>query len=307
MKTAHRTKGPDAAAFGRYLDRQRSEINRELSHRLMAPRTAPRDLLGAMRYSLMAGGKRVRPILLRAACRAVGGRDAWALPACSALEMIHTYSLIHDDLPAMDDDRWRRGLPTAHVKFGEALAILSGDALHTLAFQILSEEPKGDRHAARRSQVLSEVARAAGVDGMVGGQVRDLRSEGKAVSPAALARIHQGKTGALLTAAVVAGGILGGGTVREIAALRRYGRWLGLAFQIVDDILDEEGTRDHLGKSPGKDRARKKATYPMLFGLAESRSMARRAVVSARRALIPLGPRALRLAQMAEFIVSRDN
>jgi len=307
LKTAPGAKGPDAAAFGRYLDRQRSEINRELRQRLTVPQAAPRDLLGAMRYSLMAGGKRVRPILLREACRAVGGRDAWALPACSALEMIHTYSLIHDDLPSMDDDRWRRGLPTAHVKFGEALAILSGDALHTLAFQILSEEPKGDRHAARRSRVLSEVARAAGVAGMVGGQVRDLRSEGRPVSPTALARIHQGKTGALLTAAVVAGGILGGGTERDVAALRRYGRWLGLAFQIVDDILDEEGTRDDLGKSPGKDRARKKATYPMLFGLAESRSMARRAVVSARRALVPLGPRSMRLAQMAEFIVSRDN
>ena len=307
MKTAHRAKVRDAAAFGRYLDRQRREINTDLRRRLAASQGAPRTLLNAMRYSLLAGGKRVRPILAREACRAVGGADAWALPACSALEMIHTYSLIHDDLPSMDDDQWRRGLPTAHVKFGEALAILSGDALHTLAFQILSEEPKGNRFAARRVRVLSEVARAAGVEGMVGGQVRDLESEGKPVSPAALARIHQGKTGALLTAAVVAGGILGGGDERDVAALRRYGQWLGLAFQIVDDVLDEEGTRSHLGKSPGKDRAKKKATYPKLFGLEKSRSMARRAVISARRALVPLGPRSTRLVQIAEFILARDN
>ncbi|MCI0566911.1 MAG: polyprenyl synthetase family protein [Acidobacteria bacterium] len=307
MKTAHHAKGHDTAAFRRYLGRQRREINRELRQRLALPKAAPRALVGAMRYSLMAGGKRVRPILVREACRAVGGADAWVLPACCALEMIHTYSLIHDDLPSMDDDRWRRGLPTAHVKFGEALAILSGDALHTLAFQILSQEPKGDRFAARRTRVLSEVAEAAGVVGMVGGQVRDLESEGRPVSPAVLARIHQGKTGALLTAAVVAGGVLGGGSERDVAALRRYGRWLGLAFQIVDDILDEEGTRSNLGKSPGKDRAKKKATYPVLFGLEKSRSMARSAVLSARKALLPLGPRSTRLAQMAEFILSRDS
>jgi len=307
LKTAHPAKERDAAAFRRYLDLQRREINRELRRRLTVPQAAPGTLLRAMRYSLMAGGKRVRPILVREASRAVGGTDAWVLPACSALEMIHTYSLIHDDLPSMDDDRWRRGLPTAHVKFGEALAILSGDALHTLAFQILSEEPRGDRFAARRSRVLSEVARAAGVEGMVGGQVRDLESEGRPVSPAGLARIHLGKTGALLTAAVVSGGILGGGDARDIAALRRYGRWLGLAFQIVDDILDEEGTRSNLGKSPGKDRARKKATYPVLFGLEKSRSMARHAMLSARRALTPLGPRSARLAQIAEFILSRNS
>src|SRR5262249_5725379 len=152
----------------------------------------PDSLAAAMRYSLLAGGKRLRPILAREACRAVGGKDSWVLPACCALEMIHTYSLIHDDLPAMDDDRWRRGRPTAHVKFGEAMAILSGDALHTLAFQILAEEPAGSRFASRRGRVVSEVARAAGIAGMVGGQVRDLESEGRPVSPAALARIHRG-------------------------------------------------------------------------------------------------------------------
>ena len=306
LRAMPRTTATDSAPFRRYLQRQRLEIDAELRRRLRRPGPAPASLVGAMRYSLLAGGKRLRPILAREACRAVGGRDAWVLPACCALEMIHTYSLIHDDLPAMDDDRWRRGRPTAHVQFGEAMAILSGDALHTLAFQILAEEPVGDRFAARRARVLSAVARAAGLEGMVGGQVRDLESEGRPISPPALARIHRGKTGALLTAAVLAGGILGGGGRSEVEALRRFGASLGLAFQIVDDILDEEGTRGELGKSPGKDRARKKATYPALFGLERSRAMARQAVSRARAALLPLGRRGARLTQLAEFILARD-
>ena len=258
-----------------------------------------------MRYSVLAGGKRVRPILALEACRAVGGREAWVLPACCALEMIHTYSLIHDDLPAMDDDDLRRGRPTSHVKFGEATAILAGDALHSLAFQILAEEPRGSRFAGRRSRVLSLVARAAGMEGMVGGQVRDLESEGRRITHSDLRRIHRGKTGALLAASAEAGGILGGGSAGEVEALRRYGRAIGLAFQIVDDILDEEGTRTALGKSPGKDRAVKKATYPSLFGLERSRILASRAVEEARRALAPLGKRAAALERLAGFILAR--
>jgi geranylgeranyl pyrophosphate synthase len=221
--------------------------------------------------------------------------------------MIHTYSLIHDDLPAMDDDAWRRGKPTAHVKFGEAEAILSGDALHSLAFQILSEEPSSLAFASRRARVLSLVARAAGMAGMVGGQVRDLESEGRKVTPSELRRIHRAKTGALLAAAVEAGGILGGGGRLEMTALRRYGISLGLAFQIVDDILDEEGTRADLGKSPGKDRAVKKATYPALFGLERSRRMAARAVAAARGSLAPLGARGAPLVRLAEFILRRGH
>ena len=296
----------DPTGFQRRLASERRIIDAALRRRLAASPSAPASLRRAMRYSIFAGGKRVRPILARLACRAVGGRDAWVLPACCALEMIHTYSLIHDDLPAMDDDDWRRGYPTAHVRFGEALAILSGDALHTLAFRILAEEPRGDGFAARRTRVLSMVARAAGVEGMVGGQVRDLESEGRAVSPAALARIHRGKTGALLTAAACAGAVLGGGSAAQIAALRRFGSSLGLAFQIVDDVLDEEGTRDDLGKSPGKDRARKKATYPALFGVEASRAKARRAIAAAKDSLSPLGKRAASLAQLADFILARD-
>ena len=190
--------------------------------------------------------------------------------------------------------------------FGEALAILAGDALHTLAFRILAEEPRGDRFAVRRTRVLSMVARAAGVEGMVGGQVRDLESEGRTVSPAALARIHRGKTGALMTAAATSGAILGGGSPAEIAALRHFGSSLGLAFQIVDDVLDEEGTRRDLGKSPGKDRARRKATYPALFGVDASRAKARRAIATAKASLAPLGKRAGSLADLADFILVRD-
>ncbi len=291
----------------RWLEDRRRRIDFELRRRLIRVPGAPSSLVGAMRYSLLAGGKRVRPILALEACRAVGGREAWALPACCALEMIHTYSLIHDDLPAMDDDAWRRGRPTSHVKFGEAMAILAGDALHSLAFQILAEEPAGPRFAPRRARALSRVARAAGMAGMVGGQVLDLEAEGRRVSPPALRRIHRGKTGALLAASAEVGGILGGGREREVEALGRYGRSVGLAFQIVDDILDEEGTRDGLGKSPGKDRAERKATYPSLFGLERSRAMASRAVAAARGALAPLGSRAAPLARLAEFILRRGH
>ena len=299
-------------ATRRWLERRRLEIDSALRRRLAraarAARSggAPEILVRAMRHSLLAGGKRVRPILALEACRAVGGRDAWVLPACCALEMLHTYSLIHDDLPAMDDDDWRRGRPTSHVKFGEATAILAGDALHSLAFQILAEEPAGTRFAGRRDRVLALVARAAGMVGMVGGQVRDLESEGRRIAPRDLRRIHRGKTGALLSASAEAGGILGGGGRREIEALGRYGRAVGLAFQIVDDILDEEGTRAALGKSPGKDRAVKKATYPSLFGLDRSRAMASRAVAEARRALVPLGKRAAPLESLSEFILARQ-
>jgi len=302
-----RPTAPDPADFTRYLERQRRKIDRVLRRRLARIPEAPSSLLAAMRYSLLVGGKRLRPILALEACRALGGAERHALPASAALEMIHTYSLIHDDLPAMDDDRWRRGLPTAHVKFGEALAILAGDALHTLAFQILSEEPEGRPYAERRGRVLSLVARAAGVRGMVGGQVRDLESEGKRVTAPALARIHRGKTGALLTAAAISGGILAGGAGGEIEALRAYSESLGLAVQIVDDILNEEGSRTGLGKSPGKDRKDGKATYPSLFGLAPSRARAKLAVARAHRAIAPLGARARKLSQLADFVLARDS
>jgi geranylgeranyl diphosphate synthase type II len=288
-----------------WLERRRRIIDAALGRRLRTARNTPASLLRAMRYSVLAGGKRIRPVLTLEACRAVGGKDVWALPACCALEMIHTYSLIHDDLPAMDDDDWRRGKPTAHVKFGEALAILSGDALHSLAFQILAEEPAGDRFEARRAQVLGRVARAAGMDGMVGGQVRDLRAEGKRIAPLELSRIHAAKTGALFTVSAEIGALLGGGRPREVEALRRYGREVGLAFQIVDDVLDEEGTRLELGKSPGKDRAVRKATYPSLFGPARSRAMAAAAVARAKRALRPLGKRSEPLSSLAEFVLRR--
>ena len=295
------------SATRRWLESRRREIDSALRRRMTRLPDAPASLARAMRYSLFAGGKRVRPILALEACRAVGGRKASVLPACCSLEMIHTYSLIHDDLPAMDDDAWRRGKPTAHVKFGEAMAILAGDAFHSLAFQILAEEPAGDRFAGRRARVLARVARAAGMEGMVGGQVLDLESEGRKIRPRELGRIHRSKTGALLAASAEVGGILGNGERRQVEALGRYGRAVGLAFQIVDDILDEEGTRTGLGKSPGKDRADRKATYPSLFGLDRSRSLASRAVAEANQALAPLGKKALPLARLAEFILHREH
>jgi geranylgeranyl diphosphate synthase type II len=289
-----------------YLRERCRLVDEALERYLPKEDELPFSLHKAMRYSVFAGGKRVRPILMLAACEAVGGTVEQALPAACAMEMIHTYSLIHDDLPAMDDDDFRRGNPTNHKVFGEATAILAGDALHSLAFQILAEEPRGSRFAGKRSRVLSLVARAAGMEGMVGGQVRDLESEGRRINPRELRRIHRGKTGALLAASAEAGAILGGGSPGEVDALRRYGRAVGLAFQIVDDILDEEGTRAALGKSPGKDRAVKKATYPSLFGLDPSRALASRAVEEARRALAPLGRRAASLDRLAGFILARQ-
>ncbi|HMC81884.1 MAG TPA: farnesyl diphosphate synthase [Candidatus Polarisedimenticolia bacterium] len=306
MRRTRTPRRSEGGSYRRLLALQRREIDRELRRHLPRSGEAPASILRAMRYSLFAGGKRVRGVLAREACRAVGGGDRKVLPACCALEMIHTYSLIHDDLPALDDDRWRRGKPTLHRVFGEAAAVLAGDALLTLALQILAENPPGPREARRRTRVLSLVTRAVGVEGMIGGQVRDLESEGKRIGPVELARIHRGKTGALLTASAVAGGILGGGGRREIQALARYGRAVGLAFQIVDDVLDQEGTRGRLGKSPGKDRALRKATYPALWGLEKSRAMAERSAAAARRALAPLGRRAAPLARLADFIVSRD-
>jgi geranylgeranyl diphosphate synthase type II len=258
-----------------------------------------------MFYSLFPAGKRLRPTLTLAACRAIGGRVDRALPAAAAIEMIHTYSLIHDDLPALDDDDLRRGRASSHRVFGEAMAILAGDALLTHAFEVMATRPGTPRLAERKMRVIGLVARAAGVAGMIGGQVLDLETEGKRFGHAMLRRIHRGKTGALISAAVQAGGIMGGADRRQVESLRRYGESIGLAFQITDDILDQEGTVAQLGKSVGKDRQASKATYPALFGIAGSRRRAARAIDDALQALGPLGPRATRLADIARFIVRR--
>jgi geranylgeranyl diphosphate synthase type II len=258
-----------------------------------------------MLYSLFPGGKRLRPILALAACRALGGRAADVLPLACALEMIHTYSLIHDDLPALDNDDLRRGRATSHRVFGEAMAILAGDALLTHAFQVAAGAPRGAGATGSTARAIATLARAAGVGGMIGGQVMDLEAEGRRVSFATLTRIHRGKTGALVSAAVQIGGIVAGARPAQLRALRRYGDGIGLAFQIVDDILDREGTTARLGKTTGKDARARKATYPGLLGVPASRRRAERAVGQATAAIAPLGPRAKRLREIARFILDR--
>ena len=263
----------------------------------------PPSIHRAMRYSVQAGGKRVRPILCLESARIFSADVTPALPVACALEFIHTYSLIHDDLPALDNDDLRRGKPTCHKKFGEATAILAGDALLTLAFETLANAPI---EPARRVAVLSHVAASAGtVNGMVGGQVADLEAEGRTIEPAELEYIHRSKTAALIRASVAAGAISGGADEENVARLKRFGETIGWAFQVVDDILDVEESSAALGKTAGKDAAQKKATYPALYGLEKSRGFARELESRAMAELEPYGPRAARLRELAELIVHR--
>lgn len=237
----------------------------------------PERLREAMEYSLNAGGKRIRPIVLLLAGGAVGGAERELLPFACAVEYIHTYSLIHDDLPAMDDDDFRRGKPSSHKAFGEATAILAGDALLTEAFRVMGESPLAVREPARALAAVSAIARAAGAQGMVGGQQMDLSAEGCAPDGGKKEEIDLRKTSALLSASALAGGILGGGTAAQLSALARFGRALGLLFQVTDDILDETGSFEEMGKKVAKDRARGKLTYPSAFGM--EAALARAAVL----------------------------
>lgn len=291
-----------------YLQETISVVDQAMETFLPAESIDPTDLHRAMRYSVFAGGKRVRPVLMLAACQAVGGKRVHALPAACAMEMIHTYSLIHDDLPAMDDDDFRRGRPTNHKVFGEALAILAGDALLTQAFTLLSDQSAATVDAATRLDVLSRIAVAAGSLGMVGGQVVDMQSEcAIGVTIDVVTGIHRRKTGALIVASVTAGGLLGGGTSEQIAALDAYGRSIGLAFQVADDILDIEGTTEELGKDAGSDEARGKATYPSLLGLDESKRYAQELVDAGLLALTDFGEAAEPLRAIARYIIERKN
>lgn len=268
---------------------------------------APSSLVEAVAYSLFAGGKRLRPALALGAAEIVCGEDEAALPAACALEMIHTYSLIHDDLPAMDDDDVRRGRPTCHKVYGEAMAILAGDALLTMAFEVLSQDSLNAGAEARRvAEAVATVARAAGAAGMVGGQVEDLYWEGRQASAAVLEDIHRLKTGALFRASLLVGGLLGGGDAGECAALDTYGRHLGLAFQIQDDVLDVIGDTDKLGKTVGKDWQQQKNTYVTHFGLDGARARAAAAVAAAVAALAPYGSRGEELCALARYTVLRD-
>jgi geranylgeranyl diphosphate synthase type II len=288
-----------------FFQQDHAAIEAALEKLLPPNSTPPASIHTAMRYSVFAGGKRIRPILCYESAKLFTADAAGAIPVGCALEFIHTYSLIHDDLPALDNDDLRRGKPTNHKVFGEAIAILAGDALLTLAFQTLANsaiEP------ARRVRVISEVASAAGtVNGMVGGQVADIEAEKKAADAAMLEYIHRSKTAALICGSIVAGAIAGGAGDEDVARLRRFGEQIGWAFQVVDDILDVSETSTSLGKTAGKDQAQQKATYPALYGLDKSRTIATELETKALHELDFYGERAARLRQLAQFLVARRN
>ncbi len=289
--------------LAQYLTEQKITVEQALE--TLVPHGDPANLYLAMRYSLLAGGKRLRPILCLASCELLGGQQAWALPTACALECIHTMSLIHDDLPAMDNDDLRRGRPTNHKVFGEALAILAGDALLTLAFQLIAE--RSPVPADRIVPVLVHVAKAAGAPGIVGGQVMDLEAEGKQIPLAHLERLHSRKTGALLETAVVSGAMLAGAKSEALDRLSAYAFKIGLAFQVIDDILDITGTTEKIGKTAGKDQAVQKATYPSLLGLQESQRFAEGLIEEAKGQLAPWGTAAQPLLALADFIIQREH
>ncbi|GAB6139182.1 polyprenyl synthetase family protein [Halanaerobaculum tunisiense] len=288
-----------------FLETKRQLIDQALDNYLPVEDDKPTKLHQAMRYSVLAGGKRLRPILTLVAAKLVGGSDDDVLPAACAIELVHNYSLIHDDLPCMDDDDYRRGQPTNHQVFGTGLAVLAGDSLLTLAFEMMAqlEHLPNDRVL----QATNELAVAAGNQGMVGGQVADIEAETKQISKQELDYIHRHKTGALLKSAVRIGGVLAGANQEELAAFSTYAQNLGLAFQIVDDILDIEGDVATLGKDVGSDLDRQKATFPALYGLEEAKERAQELCQEAKEAVCIFGPEAEILLSLADYIIDRDH
>jgi geranylgeranyl diphosphate synthase type II len=304
MESSVTTPQTDRETASRFIARRAATVEAALDRFVPPESTPPATLHRAMRYSLLGGGKRLRPILVLAAGEACGAAEEHLLPIACAVEMIHTYSLVHDDLPAMDNDDLRRGRPTSHRVFGEAMAILAGDALLTQAFLTLAQAPIPD---SARVAVISTLATAIGAGGgMIGGQVDDLEGSGKPVSLPQVERIHQAKTGALIRASAVAGGLAAGASGAELQSLEAYGSQIGVAFQIVDDLLDLSASSEQLGKTPGKDAAAHKATFPAALGVAESERRAQALLEEAVRALGPFGPRAAPLEQIARFVVQRQ-
>jgi geranylgeranyl diphosphate synthase, type II len=290
-------------ALPEFFEADRILVDKALEEILPSENTQPPSIHRAMRYSVFAGGKRLRPILCIESARMFSSNLTGAIHAGCAVEFIHTYSLIHDDLPALDNDDLRRGKPTSHKMFGEAIAILAGDALLTLAFQTLANAPI---EPARRVRATAEIAAGAGtVNGMVGGQVADLEAERKRVDAAGLEYIHRSKTAALIRSSIVAGSIAGGAHDEDVERLRRFGENIGWAFQVVDDILDVEESSAALGKTAGKDQAQQKATYPALYGLEKSRAIAGELEAKALRELDCYGDRAARLREVGAFLVAR--
>jgi geranylgeranyl diphosphate synthase type II len=281
------------------------QVDRALDRWLPPEQIRPATLHRAMRYAVFAGGKRLRPILCLAAAEACGGKTSCALPAACAVECIHTYSLIHDDLPCMDDDDFRRGRPTTHKVFGEAVAVLAGDALATIAFEILGKTKETERYG--EGEFFRELSKAAGSLFLVGGQVADMEAEKRQATPAELLFIHRGKTAAMISVSLRLGAMSANTTPAQVKVLSRFGENLGLAFQIVDDILDITQTSENLGKSTGKDAAAGKATYPAVFGLEKSRLEAARLTNAALKALEPFGKNADFLRAIAEQLLGRQS
>lgn len=294
--------------FKAYLAERAEMVEKALEEYLPVTDDKTQSLVKAMRYSLFLGGKRLRPILCLAGAEAVGGRPEDAMPAAAALEMIHTYSLIHDDLPSIDDDDLRRGKPSSHKVFGEAMAILAGDGLLTLGLGVLPEAAASGRlDPLKAMTALDIISRAAGHKGMVAGQAVDIESQGRDVDPETVRFLHEHKTAALLTAAVSSGAVLGGGSGDQVKLLEDYGRKIGLAFQIIDDILDIEGDVELLGKPVGSDQALGKATWPAVFGLQSSKDEAARLLNDAIEIIKEFGPSAEPLEALARYMLTRKN
>lgn len=287
-----------------FLATRTETVNRALDHFLPPEKTRPATIHKAMRYSIFAGGKRMRPALCLAAAQACGGAEKNALPLACAVECIHTYSLIHDDLPAMDNDDFRRGKPTNHKVFGEGIAVLAGDALLTQAFEIAAQSNSFPRYP--REKLVLEIAKASGSLQLIAGQVADLEAEGKKISEAELKFIHERKTSALLCCSVRLGGMSANCTPAQLAALTDFGYHVGLAFQVIDDILDVTQTSEQLGKTAGKDVAVQKATYPAIVGLEKSRQVAAKLTDKAFAALKTFKGRAVALEALAQYLLQRD-
>jgi geranylgeranyl diphosphate synthase type II len=287
-----------------YLAKRQKMVDEALEAFLPKSSAKPKTIHKAMRYSVFAGGKRLRPILCMAAANCCGGATETAIPLACAVECIHTYSLIHDDLPCMDNDDLRRGLPTSHKVFGEAVAVLAGDALLTFSFELASKVPGWPRYHLR--EVIRELAVAAGSRHLIAGQVVDLESEGKKVSLPLLRFIHESKTAALLGSSIRLGAMSANATPEKLQNLSHFGKALGLAFQVIDDILDVTQTSETLGKSAGKDATAEKATYPSVVGLERSREVARRLTLEAHAALKPFGRKAEILHGLADHLLARE-
>ncbi len=299
---------PKKQGVDKYLAETKRVVDEHLDRFIPSATDYPEHLHSAMRYSVFAGGKRMRPALVLATGEALSGSFSQLIYLACALEMIHTYSLIHDDLPAMDNDDLRRGKPTLHREFGEGVAILAGNGLQTLAFQLLGEIPGGRAVAEAKLMIIHRICRAIGTSrGMIAGQVVDLETQGKAFTGEELEYIHAAKTGALIQAAVSCAAVLCGSPQEHREHLSAFGANVGLAFQVIDDILDESGSSKQLGKPSGRDRVKKKATYPALYGLEESRRIARRLIDDALQEIRFLGPKGENLRRLARFISARSH